>query len=137
MLRTVIYVPEPSTLQIQTKGKEDSLLLFHFPKGRCTVAPGPHHFDRGVYLMLSNGEVDVSGANANAVALPNTKDIPPVPQLQQIQLAAGLKTEDLARFINVVGGIEVPGDAAGDSSAGEGAGDDDGAEPSDDETGDD
>jgi hypothetical protein len=109
-MRTVIYVREPSTVAIKSKGPEDCLLMYQFPKGN-SIKPGSHHFERGIYVVLSKSDLDVSGPSASAVALPNNKDIPPDPQLQQIIVASGVPVAALEKFIALVKGIEV-GDGA-------------------------
>jgi hypothetical protein len=106
-MRTVIYVRQPSTVAIQAK--EDCLELCTFPKGHSSIKPGPHHLDRGVYVVVSKSDIDVSGPSVSAVAVPNIKDVPSDPELQQIAQAGGVKLVDLTAFIAaLVKDIEVP-----------------------------
>jgi hypothetical protein len=105
-MRTVIYVRQPSTVAIQAK--EECLELCLFPTGHSSIKPGPHRLDRGVYVVVSKGDIDVSGPSASAVAIPNIKDVPSDPQLQQIAQAGGVNLVDLTAFITaLVKDIEV------------------------------
>jgi hypothetical protein len=97
-MRTVIYVRQPSTVTIQAK--EDCLALCPFPsKGGSEIKPGPHHLDRGIYVVISKSDVEVSSPNVSVVAVPNIKDIPSDPELQRIAQAGGVNLVELTTFI--------------------------------------
>jgi hypothetical protein len=105
-MRTAIYVHKPSTITIQTTDPRDaSLMLCRYPERSEPVAAGTRRLDAGIYLLLSHGEVTVTGDDTTVVQFGGDKDIPPEPRL--VALASGASRESILKFFAAAKGISV------------------------------
>ena len=107
-MRTVIYVHEPTTITIQTQDPRDAeFLLSRYNQGTDRVKSGARQFGVGIYLLLSHGEVEVTGDKTTVETLRSDKDIPPLPRAQLIALEPGASAESILEFVEVAKGISV------------------------------
>jgi hypothetical protein len=112
--RTALYVYEPSTVAIRAKDPaEAELLLYRYGRKRQQVAPGALALDRGIYMILSRGELDITGGNVHAIALASDKDVPPEPRAQVVGLEQGATPSTIQTFFEVFKGIDVDGPPVG------------------------
>ena len=105
-MRTLIYVHEPSTLTIQAKVPADThVMLCRYNQSSGSVTPGARHFERGIYLIVSRGELEINGGNVTVEHLIGDKDIPPEPRI--VALEPGATAESIKQFLVVAKGITV------------------------------
>jgi hypothetical protein len=107
-MRTVIYVHEPSTITIREHASRDAaVLLYRYNQDFGQVASGTHQLAAGIYLIVSSGELEVTGSHAEVVVLPNDKDIPPDPKLAVLALEPGATVQSVQRFLGIAKDISV------------------------------
>jgi len=109
-MRTAIYVHEPSTVTIRAKGaNEAAARLCRYNQAGNQLALGTHQLERGIYVIESRGEMDVSGSHLDIVPLRNDKNIPPDPKVivPMLPLEPGATTESVQRFLSDAMGISV------------------------------
>lgn len=107
-MRTVIYVHQPTTLTIETTDPRDAvILLARYNQRTERVASGARRFDAGIYLLLSNGAVEVTGDHTTIESLREDKDPPSTPRAQLIALEPGASAESILQFVEIAMGISV------------------------------
>jgi hypothetical protein len=107
-MRTLIYVHEPSTVTIHAKAASDAAaLLCRYNQGAGQVAIGKHRLERGIYLIVSNSALEVSGSHAEVAVLHNDKDIPPDPGLTLLALEPGATASSYRAFLEIAKDISV------------------------------
>jgi hypothetical protein len=105
-MRTLIYVHNPSTVTIQAKNPDDvDVVLCRFNRSSAAVQPGTHKLDRGIYLVVSRHELEVSGGDVTIQLLRGDKDTPPEPRI--IALEPGATAAQIKQFMEVAKGITV------------------------------
>jgi hypothetical protein len=107
-MRTVIYVHEPSAATIRAKDARDaSALLCRYNQGVGQPAVGLHQLDPGIYMIISSGELEVSGSHLEVVVLHNDKDIPPDPKTAILALEPGATVQSIQLFLVIAKDISV------------------------------
>jgi hypothetical protein len=107
-MRTLIYVHEPSTVTIHAKAARDSAaLLCRYNRGAGQAASGKHQLERGIYLIVSNSVLEVSGSHLEVARLPNDKDIPPDPGLALLALEPGATASSYRAFLELAKDVSV------------------------------
>ena len=113
-MRTVIYVHEPSIATIQAKASRDAAaLLCRYNQDTGQLAIGLHKLDPGIYMIISHGELEVTGSHFEVVALRNDKDIPPDPKVSILALEPGATVQSIQKFLTIAKDVSV-GDIGGD-----------------------
>jgi len=108
-MRTAIYVHEPSTVTIRAKGaNEAAARLCRYNRAGNQLALGTHQLERGIYVIESRGELDVSGSHLDIVPLSNDKNIPPDPKAF-VALEPGATAQSVQRFLSDAMDISVGG----------------------------
>ena len=101
-MRTAIFVHEPSTVTIRAKGGgQAAARLSRYNREGNQSALGTHQLERGIYVIESRGEMDVSGSHLDIVALSNDKNIPPDPKVivPMLPLEPGATTQSVQTFL--------------------------------------
>ena len=107
-MRTVIYVHQPSTVTIREQQPRDaSAVLCRYNQGAGQPAVGLHRLDPGIYMIISSGELEVSGSELEVVVLPNDKDIPPDPKLAIVALEPGATVASIQSFLQIAKDISI------------------------------
>lgn len=116
-MRTVIYVHQPSTVTIQTTDPHESdVLMCRYNRTAGPINPGTHQLERGIYLAVSRGKLDISGGHVTIELLTGDKDAPPDPRAQVLGLEPGATAESFRTFLDVTKGITVGAAPAGPAS---------------------
>jgi len=108
LMRTLIYVFEPSTVTIHAKATGDAAaLLCRYNHGAGQVAIGRHLLERGIYLIVSHSALEVRGSHMEVAVLSNDKDIPPDPKLTLLALEPGATASSYQAFLEIAKDISV------------------------------
>ena len=101
-MRTAIYVAESSTVTIRPLApSQASAMLYRFRRGAIGAAFGMHQLDPGVYLVLSEPAVEVTGSDLVVTPLSKDKDIPPDPKAQVLAAEPGATIPEIHKFLMV------------------------------------
>src|ERR1043166_3653232 len=101
-MRTAIYVAEPSTVTVRPLAPSAaSATLYRFRRGAIGSAFGVHQLDPGVYLVLSELGVDVTGTDLVVTPLSKDKDIPPDPKANVLAAEPGATVAEVHKFLMV------------------------------------
>lgn len=98
-MRTGIYVFKPSTVTIvdTSRGPAKSALMSYRHQG--TLQPiGTLHLDAGIYQVLSEAPVQITGDNISIVVIANGKDDWPTPPPHAMALEAGATEATIQAF---------------------------------------
>ncbi len=99
--RTILYVYQPSSVTISaTRSDDGGAVLYRYP-GTGQAAIGTHKLDPGIYMVVSFGEVVVSGSNLEVVTGLHGKDIPPDPKLAAMALEPGASLDKIKEFFKI------------------------------------
>jgi len=102
MLRTALYVYQPSTVTIRAEDPRDAgVLLYRFNQEIKKPAPGVQKLNTGIYLIVSIGDIGVTGPNVEVMTLRNDKDPWPAPKATVIALEPGATVESVKNFFTV------------------------------------
>jgi hypothetical protein len=108
-LRTAIYVAEPSTVTIRPLApSQANATLYRFRRGAIASAFGVHQLDPGVYLVLSESAVEVTGPDLVVTPLSKDKDIPPEPKARVLAAEPGATTAEVHKFLMVFKDADPP-----------------------------
>lgn len=100
-MRTAIYVLAPSTVAIGTVQPQlTPAVLYRYHRGAGQPALGTHRLDPGIYMIVSTGEVEVTGANLTVATLRAGKDLPPDPR-PALGFEPGATTDTVHTFFQV------------------------------------
>lgn len=112
-MRTAIYVAEPSTVTIRPLAPSQvSSTLYRFRHGAVGPAFGMHQLDPGIYLVLSQPALEVTGTDLVVTPLSKDKDIPPDPKAQVLASEPGATIEEVHRFLMVFKDADPPAEPA-------------------------
>ncbi len=115
-MRTVIYVHEPTTATIREQQSRDAeAVLCRYNQDASQLAVGSHRLVPGIYLIISSGEMEVSGSHLEVAVLRNDKDIPPDPKLELVALEPGATVQSLRMFLEIAKDVSL--DDAGGGAA--------------------
>jgi hypothetical protein len=107
-MRTVIYVQEPTSVAIRAGERGDANVQICRYNQVGVPAVGSHKLDRGIYLIVSSGEMVVDGTGLTIEVLRNDKDTPPDPKASVIALEPGATAASIQQFLEVAKGISAP-----------------------------
>jgi hypothetical protein len=109
-MRTAIYVHESSTVTIRATDPRDAKAeLVRYNRPANVPAIGTHELEPGIYLIVSNGALEITGLRIEFEATRNDKDIWPDPKLNVIALEAGATSKSIQQFCNVAKDISPSG----------------------------
>lgn len=116
-MRTAIFVHEPSivtieatnpsetTAKIYTYGSAPESSTDAYQDPTATPAAGTHQLARGIYLVLSNGAMKVSGVQGDVQTDPTDKDDWPDPKPGVVALVPGATAASVKKFLTIAKGI--------------------------------
>jgi hypothetical protein len=108
-VRTAIYVAELSTVTIRPLAPSQvSATLYRFRRGAIGPAFGIHQLEPGIYLMLSEPGVEVTGNDLVVTPLSKDKDIPPAPKADVLAAEPGATIADVHKFLMVFKSADPP-----------------------------
>jgi len=103
-MRTALYVQEPSTVTISVRvaaPKAAAIKLYRYNRPDCRPAVGTHQLERGIYMVVSDGEILVDTGGVTIEAASGDKDPLPGPRAQVIGLEPGATLESLREFFAI------------------------------------
>jgi len=107
-MRTAIYLREPSIVTISAKDQRDAnAQICRYRQTLSQVAVGTRRLDPGIYLVVSSGELAVSGAALDVQIVANDKDTWPDPKANVIALEPGASAASITEFFTVAKEISV------------------------------
>jgi hypothetical protein len=103
-MRTALYVQQPSTVTITVRvadAKAAAIKLYRYNHPGCRPAVGTHQLERGIYMVVSDGEIMVDTGDVVIEAASGDKDPLPGPRAQVVGLEPGATIESLQEFFAI------------------------------------
>lgn len=102
-MRTAIYIQSPTTVTVRTSDDADLGVQLHRYQARLPprAAVGTFDIPTGIYLIASQGPIQVTGANLTTQIAIADKDPWPDPPAQVVALEAGATADSVKSFFQI------------------------------------
>lgn len=102
-MRTAIYVQSPTTVTVRTSDDADLNVQLHRYQARLPprAAVGTFDIPVGIYLIASQGPLQVTGANVSTEVAIVDKDPWPDPPAQVVALESGATAQSVKSFFQI------------------------------------
>jgi len=104
-MRTALYVQKSTTVTVRTTDPRDTKMLICRYNHAGHPVSGTLKLDPGIYLIVSNGTLNVDASSAEVLAVANDKDDWPRPTATVLALEPGATADSVTKFFTLAKGL--------------------------------